>query len=72
MSKSIEEKNIDEVDKNELQNPSDNFKNIKMKLNYIIDFEIIDAFKNILNIPRIDFINSVMVKIRSFLKMSFQ
>ena len=71
MSKSIEEKNIDEVDKNELQNPSDNFKNIKMKLNYIIDFEIIDAFKNILNIPRIDFINSVMVKIRSFLKNEF-
>jgi len=71
MSKSIGERNIDDVDKNELQNPSDNFKNIKMKLNYIIDFEIIDAFKNILNIPRIDFINSVMVKLRSFLKNEF-
>ena len=71
MSKSIGERNIDDVDKNELQNPSDNFKNIKMKLNYIIDYEIIDAFKNILNIPRIDFINSVMVKLRSFLKNEF-
>ena len=71
MSKSIGERNIDDVDKNELQSPSDNFKNIKMKLNYIIDYEIIDSFKNILNIPRIDFINSVMVKLRNFLKNEF-
>ena len=57
MSKPIIERTIDNLDKNELENPTDNFKNITIKLNYIIDYEIIDAFQNILNIPRIDFIN---------------
>jgi len=71
MSRPIKERTIDNTDKNELQNPTDNFKNITMKLNYIIDYEIIDAFQNILNIPRIDFINSVVVKLRNFLRNEY-
>ena len=71
MSKPIIERTIDNLDKNELENPTDNFKNITMKLNYIIDYEIIDAFQNILNIPRMDFINSVVVKLRNFLRNEY-
>ena len=71
MSRPIIERTIDNLDKNELENPTDNFKNITMKLNYIIDYEIIDAFQNILNIPRIDFINSVVVKLRNFLRNEY-
>ena len=71
MSRPYKERTIDNIDKNELQNPTDNFKNITMKLNYIIDYEIIVAFQNILKIPRIDFINSVVVKLRNFLRNEY-
>ena len=71
MSRQTIERTIDNLDKNELQNPTDNSKNITMKLNYIIDYEIIDAFQNILNIPRINFINSVVVKLRNFLRNEY-
>ena len=53
--------------KNDFQRRNENFKNISNKLNYIIDYEFLYAFKNILNTPKIDFINSVIIKLRNFL-----
>lgn len=67
MSKSIEQRNIRNINKNDFQRRNENFKNISNKLNYIIDYEFLYAFKNILNTPKIDFINSVIIKLRNFL-----
>ena len=67
MSKSNEERNSCYIKKSNLQMKNDIFKNISLKLNYIIDYEIMEVFKNILNIPKIDFINSVILKLRNFL-----
>ena len=37
------------------------------KVNYFVEFELISEFKNILNIPKIDFINLIMFKLNNFL-----
>jgi hypothetical protein len=45
MSKSIEQRNIRNINKNDFQRRNENFKNISNKLNYIIDYEFLYAFK---------------------------
>ena len=37
------------------------------KVNYFVEFELISEFKNILNVPKIDFINLIMFKLNNFL-----
>ena len=37
------------------------------KVNYFVEFELISEFKNILNVPKIDFINLIMLKLKNFL-----
>ena len=67
MSKSIERRNNNRRDKNDFQKRNDNNNNISNKLNYVIEYELTDAISNILNLPKIDFINSVTTKIKNFL-----
>ena len=37
------------------------------KVNYFVEFELISEFKNILNVPKIDFMNLMMLKLKNFL-----
>ena len=37
------------------------------KVNYFVEYELISEFKNILNVPKIDFINLIMLKLKNFL-----
>ena len=37
------------------------------KVNYFVEYELISEFKNILNIPKIDFMNYLMLKLKNFL-----
>ena len=67
MSKSIERRNNNRRDKNDFQKRNDNYNNISNKLNYVIDYELSESLCNILNMPKIDFINSVTSKIKNFL-----
>ena len=67
MSKPLEEKNINTISKIESQRNSENYKNIAPKVNYLIDYELMDVFKNILNIPKIDFLSSIMIKVKNYL-----
>ena len=67
MSKQLEEKNINTISKIESQRNTENYKNIAPKLNYLIDYELMDVFKNILNIPKIDFLSSIMTKVKNYL-----
>ena len=67
MSKNLEEKNISTMSKFESQRKSENYKSIAPKLNYLIDYELMDIFKNILNIPKIDFLSSIMIKVKNYL-----
>ena len=62
MSKSIERRNNNRRDKNDFQKRNDNYNNISNKLNYVIDYELSESICNILNIPKIDFTNSVTTK----------
>ena len=71
MSKLLNEKNKNNISKNELLRNRDDYKNIAPKLNYLIDYELIDVFKNILNIPKIDFLSSIMVKVNNYLIMEY-
>ena len=71
MSKLLNEKNKNNISKNELLRNRDDYKNIAPKLNYLIDYELIDVFKNILNIPKIDFLSSIMVKANNYLIMEY-
>ena len=41
------------------------------KVNYFVEFELISEFKNILNVPKIDFINLIMFKLNNFLLGEF-
>ena len=67
MSKSLEDENIINKNKNDLQRKNENYKNVISKLKYIIDYELLDAFKNILNKPKIEFLSYIMIKIKSYL-----
>ena len=67
MSKPLGEKNINNISKIESQKNSENYKNIIAKVNYLIEYELIDVFKNILNIPKIDFLSSIMIKVKNYL-----
>ena len=67
MSKQTEGTNNKNINNNELIKNNENYKYIAPRLNYLIEFELIDAFKNILNTPKIDFITSVMVKVKNYL-----
>ena len=71
MSKLLDEKNKSNISKIELLRNRDDYKNIGPKLNYLIDYELIDVFKNILNIPKIDFLSSIMVKVNNYLIMEY-
>ena len=71
MSKLIDEKNKKKIGKIELLRNNDNYKNISPKLNYLIDYELIDVFKNILNVPKIDFLSSVMLKVKNYLIIEY-
>jgi len=42
-------------------------KNFLAKVNYFVEYELISEFKNILNIPKIDFMNYLMLKLKNFL-----
>ena len=37
------------------------------KVNYFVEYELISEFKNILNVPKIDFINLIILKLKNFL-----
>ena len=67
MSKQTEGTNNKNINNNELIKNNENYKYIAPRLNYLIEFELIDAFKNILNTPKIDFIASVMQKVNNYL-----
>ena len=67
MSKSIERRNNNRRDKNDFPKRNDNYNNISNKLNYVIDYELSESLCNILNMPKIDFINSLTTKIKNFL-----
>ena len=67
MSKQTEGTNNKNISNNELIKNNENYKYIAPRLNYLIEFELIDAFKNILNTPKIDFIASVMQKVNNYL-----
>ena len=67
MSKPIEDKNIMNINKNELQKNNENYKNIILNLKYLIDYELLDYFKNILIEPKKDFLSCVVIKIKSYL-----
>ena len=67
MSKQTEGTNNKKISNNELIKNNENYKYIAPRLNYLIEYELIDAFKNILNIPKIDFITSVMLQVKSYL-----
>ena len=41
------------------------------KVNYFVEFELISEFKNILNVPKIDFMNLIMFKLNNFLLGEF-
>ncbi len=71
MSKKLEEKNKKIINKNKFKINNDDYKNISPKLNYLIDYELIDSFKNILNKPKIDFISSIMVKVKNYLIIEY-
>ena len=51
----------DKIKNNELD------KNFLAKTNYFIDFQLISEFKNILNVPKIDFLSLIMMKLKKFL-----
>ena len=42
-------------------------KNFLAKINYFVDFQLISEFKNILNVPKIDFLSLIMLKLKKFL-----
>ena len=67
MYKPLESKIKNYIDKNELPKNTENNINIITKLNYLIDYELIDSFKNILNEPKADFLSFVMIKVKSYL-----
>jgi len=52
--------------KEKIKNPEID-KNFLAKVNYFVEFELISEFKNILNVPKIDFINLIMLKLKNFL-----
>ena len=71
MSNPIEDKNKKNNNKNQQIKKNEEYKNIAAKLNYFIEFELIDVFKNILNEPKIDFLASIMVKVKNYLFMEY-
>ena len=71
MSKPLNDKNKKNINNIELIKNNENYKNITAKLNYFIDYEIIDVFKNILNVPKIDFLSSIMLKVQNYLTLEY-
>ena len=71
MSKLLEDKNKNNINKNQQLRKTEEYKNIGPKLNYFIEFELIDVFKNILNEPKIDFLASIMAKVKNYLFMEY-
>jgi len=67
MSKQTEDKNIKNMSNSELLKKNETYKNIAPRLNYLLEYELMDAFKNILNMPKIDFITSVMTKVKNYI-----
>ena len=59
------------INKIEQLRKNEEYKNISPRLNYLIDYEIIDVFKNILNEPKIDFLTLIMDKVKNYLIMEY-
>ena len=55
------------------RNKKENLKNVEIdktflaKVNYFVEYELISEFKNILNVPKIDFMNLIMFRLNNFL-----
>ena len=71
MSKPIEVEKKKNTSQIELLKSSENYKFISPRLNYFIEYELVDNFKDILNIPKIDFLTSIMTKINNYLNMEY-
>ena len=71
MYKPLEDKNKININKIEQLRKKEEYKNISPKLNYLIDYELIDIFKNILNEPKIDFLTFIMAKVKNYLYMEY-
>ena len=72
MSKLLEEENKKNNSKIEQIRASENYKYISPRLNYLIEYELNDIFKNILNIPKIDFLTYIMTKVNNYLIMEYE
>ena len=53
----------------ELLKSSENYKFISPRLNYLIEYELNEIFKDILNMPKLDFLTSIMTKAKNYLTM---
>ena len=72
MSNPLEDNNKMNIKKIELLKNNEDYKNISPKLNYLIDYELIDIFKNILNEPKIEFLSFIMIKVKSYLLTEYK
>ena len=67
MIKAKIEENTGARNKQENQKSIDIDKTFLAKVNYFVEYELISEFKNILNIPKIDFINLIMFRLNNYL-----
>ena len=67
MIKAKIETNTGARNKQENQKSIDIDKTFLAKVNYFVEYELISEFKNILNIPKIDFINLIMFRLNNYL-----
>ena len=67
MKKAKIEMNQANRNKRELIKKPEIDKTFLAKVNYFVEFELISEFKNILNVPKIDFINLIMFRLNNFL-----
>ena len=67
MKKAKIEMNQANRNKRELIKKPEVDKTLLAKVNYFVEFELISEFKNILNVPKIDFINLIMFRLNNFL-----
>ena len=71
MSKLLDEEKKKNNSQIELIKSSENYKFISPRLNYLIEYELNEIFKDILNTPKIDFLTSIMTKVKNYLTMEY-
>ena len=71
MSKSIDEEKKKNASQIELLKSTEKYKFISPRLIYFIEYELIDIFKDILNVPKIDFVTSIMANVKNYLNKEY-